>query len=143
MHAIPVPPTSPAPARPLLVEVGAGELVDKITILRLKAERIRDPARLANVRHELATLEAAQSAHLAPSRALEALEDELMDINARLWEIEDDIRLCEEQGEFGPVFVALARAVYKTNDLRAAVKKRINLLVGAAIVEEKSYAGAA
>lgn len=138
MHGIPVPPT-----RPLLVEVGAGELVDKITILRLKAERMRDPARLANVRHELATLEAAASAHLAPSHDLEALEDELMDVNARLWEIEDDIRLCEERGDFGPAFVALARAVYKTNDLRAAVKKRINLLVGAAIVEEKSYAGAA
>ena len=143
MYANPAPQADPTPGRPLLVEVGAGELIDKITILRLKAERIHDPARLANVRHELATLEAAQSVYLAPSRALEALEDELMDINARLWEIEDDIRLCEAQGAFGAAFVALARAVYKTNDLRAAVKKRINLLVGAAIVEEKSYAGAA
>ena len=129
--------------RPLLVEVGAGELVDKITILRIKALRMRDPGRLANVRHELATLEAAQTTHLVADAALEALTDELTDINTRLWEIEDDIRDCEARGDFGPIFVALARAVYKTNDQRAAVKKRINLLVGAAIVEEKSYAGAA
>ena len=133
----------PLATRPLLVEVGAGELVDKITILRIKVRRMRDAARLANVSHELATLEAAQASHLAPDAALEALTDELTDINARLWEIEDDIRDCEARGDFGPTFVALARAVYKTNDQRAAAKKRINLLVGAAIVEEKSYAGAA
>ncbi|MDX7953071.1 DUF6165 family protein [Lichenihabitans sp. Uapishka_5] len=130
-------------SRPLLVEVGAGELVDKITILRIKAERMRDPARLANVRHELATLEAAQAAHLAPCAALDELAEALMDINGQLWAIEDDIRLYDKRGDFGPGFVALARAVYETNDRRAAVKKRINLLVGARIVEEKSYAGAA
>ncbi len=129
--------------QPLLVEVGAGELIDKITILRIKAARINDPARLANVRHELETLESAQAAHLAPSLELNTLADELMDINSQLWEIEDDIRICEANQDFGPAFIALARAVYQTNDRRAAVKKRINLLVGATIVEEKSYAGAA
>ena len=143
MHRTSLPATARAPSRPLLVEVGAGELIDKITILRIKAARMRDPARLAHVRHELGILEAAQNAHLPPSHALDALADELTDINTRLWEIEDDIRGCEARGDFGPAFISLARAVYKTNDHRAAVKKRIALLVGAAIVEEKSYAGAA
>jgi hypothetical protein len=130
----------PRSAAPLLVEIGAGELVDKITILRLKADRIADPGRLANVRTELAALDRAARSHLAPSRELDRLEGELLAINTQLWDIEDEIRRFEKAGDFGPSFVALARAVYKTNDRRAAVKKAINLLTGALIVEEKSYA---
>jgi hypothetical protein len=132
--------TAPAP---LMVEIGAGELIDKITILRLKADRITDPARLANIHVELAALDRAARAHLRPSRDLDRLERELAGINTALWTIEDDIRRCEQASDFGPTFVALARAVYKTNDRRAAVKKAINLLTGGAIVEEKSYAGSA
>ena len=124
----------------LLVEIGPGELIDKITILRIKSERMSDPARLANVRHELAVLERARNAHLSDSTDLRALEADLKVINEQLWDIEDDIRNCEKQGDFGPTFIGLARAVYKTNDRRAALKKKINLLTGAAIVEEKSYA---
>ncbi|NDV02518.1 DUF6165 family protein [Pseudoroseicyclus tamaricis] len=122
----------------LLVPTSAGELIDKITILALKAEKIADPERLANVRHEAARLEEVE-AGLPAHPELAAMKAELAEINARLWQIEDDIRAREAAGDFGADFIALARAVYRTNDLRAAVKKRINLALGSAIVEEKSY----
>ena len=124
----------------ILVPTSPGELIDKLTILRLKAERIADTAKLANVRHEQAVLLATADAHLPPSDRLSELWDALYEINARLWVIEDDIRDCERAGDFGPRFVDLARAVYRVNDERAAVKKAINLHLGSAIVEEKSYA---
>ena len=116
-----------------------GELIDKLTILRLKAEKMTDPAKLANVRHEQAALQATADAALPGSAALTALWDQLYQINAALWVIEDDIRACESHADFGPGFIRLARAVYVTNDARAAIKKQINLLLGSAIVEEKSY----
>ena len=123
----------------IMVPTSPGELIDKLTILRLKAEQITDPAKLTNVRHEQQVLSSIADAHLPRNDALAALWDELYRINGDLWVIEDDIRACEARGDFGPAFIALARAVYVTNDERAAVKKRINLLLGSAIVEEKSY----
>jgi hypothetical protein len=126
--------------RDILVPTAPGELIDKLTILRLKSERITDAAKLANIRHEMAVLQATADAALPPGPELARLWDELYQINARLWVIEDDIRLCESAGDFGPAFIALARAVYVTNDDRARVKKAINLHLGSAIVEEKSYA---
>ena len=123
----------------ILVPTSPGELIDKLTILRLKAEQITEPAKLANVWHEQAELNAIADTHLPRSDALTALWDELYRINGDLWVIEDDIRACEARRDFGPAFIALARAVYVTNDERAAVKKRINVLLGSAIVEEKSY----
>lgn len=116
-----------------------GELIDKLTILRLKSEKITDLAKLANVRHEQAALQATADAALPASAELLALWDQLYQINAALWVIEDDIRDCEAQADFGPDFIRLARAVYVTNDQRAAVKKQINLLLGSVIIEEKSY----
>ena len=116
-----------------------GELIDKLTILRLKVEKIKDPAKLANVRHEQAALQQTADATLPASAALAALWDQLYQINAALWVIEDDIRACESRADFGPDFIRLARAVYVTNDQRAAVKKQINLHLGSAIIEEKSY----
>lgn len=126
-------------AKPILIEVGAGELIDKITILRIKSERMSDAEKLKNVRHELDVLSKVRDAALADSEALRKLEDELKHINEALWVIEDDIRDCEGKKHFGSRFIELARAVYKTNDKRAAVKKEINLLTGASIIEEKSY----
>lgn len=121
------------------VEVGEGELIDKITILEVKLARISDPAKLKNVRHEYEVLEATSKAEIPPSVELDALRAELKSINEELWVIEDDIRICEKRSDFGAEFIRLARAVYFTNDRRATVKRRINDLLGASIVEEKSY----
>ncbi len=126
---------------PLLAPVSVGELLDKITILRIKAARIPDEAKLAHVRAELAALEAV-AAGVAPAPGLEAAVAALQATNETLWEVEDAIRLCEARGDFGPEFVRLARAVYVTNDRRAQLKREVNRLTGSALVEEKSYAGA-
>jgi len=123
----------------ILAPISAGELVDKITILRVKAERIGDAAKEANVRKELTLLEGIAAEKLTPSAELDRLTAELTDINAALWDIEDGKRACERRQEFGPEFVQLARRVYMDNDKRAAVKRQINALTGSDIVEEKSY----
>lgn len=123
----------------ILAPISAGELVDKITILRVKAERIGDAAKEANVRKELALLEGIAAEKLTSSAELDRLTAELTDINAALWDIEDGKRACERRQEFGPEFVQLARRVYMDNDKRAAVKRQINALTGSDIVEEKSY----
>ena len=127
-------------AQPILVEVSAGELIDKLSILEIKLERLSDPAKLANVRREYESLRSALRQHFADTPELAALTAELKQTNVALWEIEDDIRNHERNGDFGASFVALARSVYRTNDVRAALKRRINDLLGSAIVEEKSYA---
>ena len=123
----------------IMVEVGSGELVDKITILEIKSGRISDQAKLKNVRHELDVLSQVRDTNLGDLTGLAELTQELKQINEALWEIEDDIRACEAEKDFGEKFIALARAVYVTNDKRADVKKQINLLTGATIIEEKSY----
>ena len=123
----------------ILVPTAPGELIDKLTILRLKSEKITDDAKLVNVRHEMDVLTKTASAAVPMSDALQSLWTELYEINADLWVIEDDIRAFEARSDFGSGFIALARAVYVTNDERARVKKEINLLLGSQIVEEKSY----
>lgn len=122
------------------VPVSWGELLDKITILEIKAERIADPAKTANVAKELAALRATRDAAGVDLAPLAALVDALREVNAALWRIEDDIRDCERQGDFGARFVALARDVYRTNDKRAALKRQVNEALGSELVEEKSYA---
>lgn len=123
----------------LMIEVGAGELIDKITILKIKAVRMMDPAKLKNVKHELDVLSLARTESLHQSTELDQLEDELRKVNEALWIIEDDIRACEAARDFGPRFIELARSVYIQNDKRAMIKKSINELCGSSIVEEKSY----
>ena len=123
----------------ILTPIAPGELIDKLTILRLKTENISDPAKLANVRHEQDVLQAVADDAIPPSEELTRLWDELYRINGDLWVIEDDIRTCEARSDFGPAFIALARAVYVTNDERAKIKKHINVLLGSDLVEEKSY----
>ncbi|MBT4934655.1 MAG: hypothetical protein HOL66_11335 [Rhodospirillaceae bacterium] len=122
------------------VNVAPGELIDKITILEIKLERIEDETKLANVRLEYDTLNAARDEAIPKSEELDQLSAELKKINEALWEIEDDIRDCERAKDFGDGFIKLARAVYVTNDKRMAVKRQINDLLGSALVEEKSYA---
>lgn len=122
----------------ILIEISPGELIDRTTILHLKSAYITDPMKLATVRAELARHEDLVVA-LAPDETVQALMDHLLMINARLWEIEEDIRGCERMQDFGPKFIALARAVYQTNDERAATKGKIDRLRGSSISEVKSY----
>lgn len=124
----------------VLVPVSWGEVIDKITILEIKAERLTDAAKLANVTTELTELAAVREREFPGHQGLAALAGELKAINEKLWVIEDDIRDCERAKDFGAKFVELARAVYFTNDERAQAKRRINDLLGSALVEEKSYA---
>lgn len=120
------------------VPVSPGELIDKITILEIKSERIADPAKLSNVRRELELLEATWAEAASPVD-ITAERASLKRINEELWEIEDDIRIEEKQRRFGERFIDLARSVYVQNDRRAAVKREINLKLGSELVEEKSY----
>jgi len=121
------------------VEISVGELLDKITILRIKSERIPDPAKLAHVRQELEVLEQCWEAHRPAGLDLGPEIRQLQAVNERLWEIEDAIREREAAGDFGAAFIELARSVYFQNDERAAIKRRINERSGSALVEEKSY----
>lgn len=123
----------------ILVPVSFGELIDKITILEIKSERISDPAKLVNVRRELDALNATWSSAPASRVDIAAQWQRLRDINTRLWDIEDHIRDKEREAAFDAQFIELARAVYVTNDERAEVKREINLKLGSSLVEEKSY----
>jgi hypothetical protein len=123
----------------ILVPVSFGELLDKIAILQIKSERMTDPAKLANVRNELSALERTWLQHPAAGKDIVQLRAELKAVNERLWVIEDDIRLKEKAQAFDAEFVRLARSVYFENDTRARIKKDINLALGSAYVEEKSY----
>jgi hypothetical protein len=127
-------------ARRIEVPISVGELVDKVTILSIKSEKIADADKRANIGREFAALGAVLEALLAATPALGALQTELRTINETLWQIEDDIRDCERRRDFGERFIALARSVYQTNDRRAVVKRQIDKLMGSEIVEEKSYA---
>ena len=123
----------------LLIPVSWGELLDKIAILQIKAERMTDTDKLRNVRHELDLLVSVRDREIGKADGFDALVADLRRVNERLWEIEDAIRICEKERDFGSRFIELARAVYMTNDQRANLKYRINTLLGSQVVEEKSY----
>ena len=124
----------------ILVPVSPGEVIDKITILRIKVARIADAAKLANVRRELEILQSTWRTSAYGGKDIAADEAALQAVNERLWDIEDRIRDKERDGRFDAGFIELARSVYIENDERAAIKKRINTALGSTIVEEKSYA---
>jgi hypothetical protein len=123
----------------ILVPTSPGELLDKITILRIKCVRITDESKLANVRRELSRLERCRAALVPAATDLIAEEEELARVNAALWDIEDQIRDHESEQRFDAGFIELARSVYLRNDERAAIKRRINLKLASELVEEKSY----
>lgn len=123
----------------LWIPVSSGELLDKMTILLIKKEKIKHPQKLENIIKELDQLTDVYDEKIGKSDDLESLITELRKVNETLWQIEDDIRACERQQDFGERFIELARSVYLTNDRRAALKYKINALVGSALVEEKSY----
>ena len=123
----------------LKVEVSVGELLDKITILEIKSERITDAAKVANVNKELGILRQTWAdSELSATDVSEPML-RLKAVNEELWEIEDGIRIKEAAGQFDEKFIALARSVYFRNDVRAEVKRELNLLLGSALVEEKFY----
>jgi len=121
------------------VPVSFGEVVDKITILEIKSERIHDPDKVANVRHELEMLERTWTDATRGKPDVSDARARLKAVNEELWEIEDEIRVKESQKAFDEKFIELARSVYVTNDRRADIKKEINLALGSELVEEKSY----
>jgi len=121
------------------VDIAPAELIDKITILSIKSERIDDAEKRKNTQSELDILTATRDQVIQPSASLNDLTLKLQDVNERLWVIEDDIRSCEATKEFGSQFIKLARAVYRQNDERARLKRQINNLLGSNIIEEKSY----
>ncbi|WP_368414998.1 hypothetical protein [Falsiroseomonas sp.] len=124
----------------LTIPASAGEVIDKLTILEIKLARIADEAKRANVATEHAALLAAWRQAVPDETAIAEAIAGLRKVNEELWDIEDEIREQERRSDFGADFVRLARAVYFTNDRRAALKKEINLKLGSALVEEKSYA---
>jgi Family of unknown function (DUF6165) len=126
------------PSQDILVPISVGELMDKITVLEIKSERITNPSQLENVVRELKALRAVHLGEMDRAM-LDKLSAELKRVNATLWEVEDDIRDCEARGDFGDRFIELARAVYRLNDERARLKKAINLASGSRLFEEKSY----
>ena len=130
----------PVDPQTIRVEISPGELIDRLSILEIKAERIADPGKRENVVYALDLLRASRAESLPESAELSRLTAALKQVNEALWEIEDDIRDCEAVQDFGPRFIELARAVYRTNDRRAATKKAIDELFGSQLTEEKSYA---
>jgi len=124
----------------VLVETSVGDLIDKITILQIKLERIQDPPKRENIAKELAKLEEVRRKAIGESAELSRLGGLLKGVNEELWDLEDRIRDLERVGDFEEDFVGVARKIYRTNDRRAALKKEINALSGSEIVEEKSYA---
>ena len=123
----------------ILAPISAGELIDKITILRIKLEKLTDRAKLDNVRRELDQLMQIRTQSRLEAKNVVPFEEQLMRINRELWQVEDELRKHERSRDFGGDFVELARLVYKFNDERSAVKKTINQVTGSSIVEEKSY----
>jgi hypothetical protein len=123
----------------ILVPVSPGEMLDKITILRIKSQRMADPNKLANVRLELNALEATWKRSAYASIDVDGEVRALLAVNERLWTIEDAIRDSERAQAFDAEFIRLARSVYIENDERAAIKRRLNLKLGSSLVEEKSY----
>ncbi|MEX0502118.1 DUF6165 family protein [Alphaproteobacteria bacterium LSUCC0719] len=123
----------------LNVPVSVGEVVDKVTILEIKSDRITDPDKLKNIVAELESLRPLVSGGVFDGEEMVGLTDALREVNSTLWDIEDNIRAEEAAERFGARFIELARAVYVTNDRRAELKKKINLATGSELVEEKSY----
>jgi Flp pilus assembly protein TadD len=124
---------------PIVIDMSPGELIDKLTILQIKAQRVSDPAKQKHIRRELETLTRTRDEAVPTTSELDRLSAQLREVNESLWETEDELRRLEHEGNFGSEFIERARAVYKTNDRRAAIKREINDLLGSSLREEKAY----
>jgi hypothetical protein len=120
------------------IPVSVGELIDKITILLIKSEKIKDTSKLLNVKRELTELKTKLQSILITEQ-IQNIQRDLLSVNQELWEVEDDLRLLEKQNNFGSEFIEKARSVYKLNDKRFSLKKQLNIITSSIIVEEKSY----
>ena len=121
------------------IQISPGELIDKFTILDIKLNRIKEKEKTQNIRKEHKILKRQIEKNLPKSKRLSALISKLKIINKALWDIEDQIRVCERKQDFEKKFIKLARSVYQKNDLRSSYKREINKLLGSEIIEEKSY----
>ncbi len=131
--------TCPTYCNKICAEISCGELIDKITILKIKSEQITDPEKLQNVLTELAALQQTCDEYIDKNAEVERLQQLLQEINQALWDIEDAIRVKERNKEFDDEFIEIARSVYITNDKRCVIKKEIDKVLGSRITEEKSY----
>jgi len=121
------------------VPVSPGKLIDKLSILEIKTERMNDPEKVSRVRKELALLQKTLDESMIPEQAILPLRAELKEVNEKLWEVEDEIRRCDKAMDFGDRFVELARSVYRYNDSRSGLKAKINELLNSPIAEQKDY----
>jgi len=126
-------------SKKILTEISAGELLDKISILEIKLDNIKDKDKLIEINKEYKSLEEAKKSNIKISENLEKLVNQLKEINLKLWNIEEQKRLCEKNSDFGKNFIQLSRNVYLNNDKRAKIKSDINKLLGSNIKEVKSY----
>ena len=126
-------------SKKILTEISAGELLDKISILEIKLVKINDEESLLEINKEYNSLKKTQNSNIKLTKKLENLIKELKEVNLKLWDIEDNKRICEKNKNFGKVFVDLSRNVYLNNDKRAKIKSEINKLLGSNIKEVKQY----
>jgi len=126
-------------SKKILTEISAGELLDKITILEIKLNNIKDKEKLVEINKEHKSLEKTRKSNIEITEILQKLIDQLKDINLKLWNIEEEKRICEKNADFGKNFIQLSRNVYLNNDKRAKIKSDINKLLGSNIKEIKSY----
>ena len=129
----------PNKSKKILTEISAGELLDKITILEIKLNNIKDKEKLVEINKEYKSLEETKKSNIDITEKLQKLISELKDINLKLWNIEEEKRICEKNADFGKNFIQLSRNVYLNNDKRAKIKSDINKLLGSNIKEIKSY----
>ena len=123
----------------ILAEISIGELVDKITILEIKKEKIVDKNKLNDIEKELISLNATMKKYIPDQKKINSFKNDLKNVNLKLWNIEDGKRLAEKNNKFDEKFIELARNVYKFNDKRAKIKLEINISLGSNIKEVKSY----
>ncbi len=126
-------------SKKILAEISAGELLDKMTILEIKLAKIKDKENLLEISKEYETLKETKKSNIKLTKNLENLITQLKEINLKLWDVEDQTRICEKNKDFGKTFVDLSRSVYLNNDKRANIKSKINKMLGSNIREIKQY----
>jgi hypothetical protein len=126
-------------SKKILTEISAGELLDKISILEIKLDKIKDKGSLLEINKEYTSLSETKNSNISITKDLENLTKQLKETNTKLWSIEDEKRMCEKNKDFGKKFIELARSVYLNNDKRAKIKSEINKLLGSNIKEIKKY----